>query len=76
MPKQSQVVSFYDEKPRIGTFYWRVRGLDDEGNPVGVYSDAQIFQNEPQDNWKIAIFGDSISHGGGHLSFWSSRLGI
>ena len=59
----------YDEKPRIGTFYWRVRGLDDEGNPVGVYSDAQIFKNEPQDNWKIAIFGDSISHGGGHLSF-------
>lgn len=59
----------YDEKPRIGTFYWRVRGLDDDGNPIGVYSDAQIFRNEPQDNWKIAIFGDSISHGGGHLSF-------
>ena len=60
----------------LALFYWRVRGLDDEGNPVGVYSDAQIFKNEPQDNWKIAIFGDSISHGGGHLSFWPSRLGI
>ena len=68
----SQVINsneLYDPYPRIGTYYWRVRGLDDNGNPVGVYSDVQKFRNEPSDNWKIAILGDSISHGGGHLSF-------
>lgn len=68
----SKIISggeLYDEAARIGTYYWRVRGLDDEGNPVGVYCDAQIFRNEPSDSWEIGIFGDSISHGGGHLSF-------
>ena len=59
----------YDPYPRIGTYYWRVRGLDDDGRPVGVYSDAQMLRNEPSDKWQIAILGDSISHGGGHLSF-------
>lgn len=59
----------YDDYPRIGTYYWRVRGLDDDGNPVGVYCDAQIFRTDPNDNWEFAIFGDSISHGGGHLSY-------
>ena len=65
-----------NEKPRIGTFYWRVHGLDDEGNPLVYILMLKFSKNEPQDNWKIAIFGDSISHGGGHSSFWSSRLGI
>lgn len=59
----------YDPYPRIGTYYWRVRGLDNNGNPVGVYCDAQMYRNEPSDNWEFAILGDSISHGGGHLSF-------
>lgn len=59
----------YDDYPRIGTYFWRVRGLDDDGNPVGVYCDAQMLKNNPKDNWKFAIFGDSISHGGGHLSY-------
>lgn len=59
----------YDPDPRIGTYYWRVRGLDDNGQPIGVYSDAQKYSNEPSDNWQIGIYGDSISHGGGHLSF-------
>ena len=59
----------YDPEPRIGTYYWRVRGLDDDGRPVGVYCDARMIRNEPGDDWQIAIFGDSISHGGGHLSF-------
>ncbi len=60
---------FYDPDARIGTYYWRVRGLDEAGNPVGVYCDAQMYRNEPSDNWRIGILGDSISHGGGHLSF-------
>ncbi len=59
----------YDSFPRIGTYYWRVRGLDDDDNPVGVYCDAQEIRNEPSDNWKIGVLGDSISHGGGHLSY-------
>ena len=68
----SQIVTggeLYDPDPRIGTYYWRVRGLDDNNNPVGVYCDAQEIRNEPADNWQFAILGDSISHGGGHLSF-------
>ena len=63
------LLDYYDPKARIGKYYWRVRGLDDDNNPVGVYSDVQTFENNPDDNWKIGIFGDSISHGGGHLSF-------
>ena len=65
----TNLCDYYDPKARIGKYYWRVRGLDDDNNPVGVYSDAQTFENNPNDNWKIGIFGDSISHGGGHLSF-------
>lgn len=65
----TNLCDYYDPQARIGKYYWRVRGLDDNGNPVGVYSDAQVLENNPQDNWKIGIFGDSISHGGGHLSF-------
>lgn len=65
----TNLCDYYDPKARIGKYYWRVRGLDDNGNPVGVYSDVQSFENNPDDNWKIGIFGDSISHGGGHLSF-------
>lgn len=65
----TNLCDYYDPKARIGKYYWRVRGLDDNGNPVGVYSNAQVFENNPQSDWKIGIFGDSISHGGGHLSF-------
>jgi lysophospholipase L1-like esterase len=51
-------------------FYWRVRGIAADGiTPVGHYSDAQTFLTDPQAGWKVAIYGDSISHGGGHISF-------
>jgi len=61
----------YDDKARYSSkpFYWRVRGLDDNGNPVGVYSDAQEFIVNPDAGWEIATFGDSISHGGGSMSY-------
>lgn len=62
-------VDHYDQSPRIGTYYWRIRGLDANGNPVGVWSEAQKFRTEPDDQWEIGIIGDSISHGGGHLSY-------
>lgn len=28
----------YDEQPRLGTYYWRVRGIGSDGEPVGVWS--------------------------------------
>ena len=61
----------YDDKARYSSkpFYWRVRALDDDGNPVGVYSDAQEFIVNPDVGWEIATFGDSISHGGGSMSY-------
>ena len=61
----------YDDKARYSSkpFYWRVRGMDEDGNPVGVYSDAQEFFVDPNTGWEIATFGDSISHGGGSMSY-------
>lgn len=60
---------YYDPCPRIGTYYWRVRGIDDDGQPIGVYSDAEKITNDPGNNYQVGIFGDSISHGGGHMSY-------
>lgn len=61
----------YDQKPRMASepFYWRVRALDSSGNPIGVYSDAQTYTTNPDDSYEVAVFGDSISHGGGSLSY-------
>lgn len=62
---------YYDENPRISVkpFYWRVRGLDHAGNPVGVYSDAGEFSVNPGMQVTIATYGDSITHGGGSVSY-------
>ncbi len=59
----------FDPQPRIGTFYWRVRGLDEGGNPLGEWSEAQKIMNDPDENWEVGILGDSISHGGGRMSY-------
>jgi len=61
---------YYDKKPRIShkPFYWRVRGLDQDGNPVGVYSDAGKFSVNPNKHVSVATYGDSITHGGGGIS--------
>ena len=60
----------YDEKARQSSrpFWWRVRGLDSYGNPVGVYSDAGEFSVNPEFKVVAAAFGDSITHGGGGVS--------
>ena len=63
------LTDLYDKEARIGTFYWRVRGLDKDGNAVGQWSLPEKFTNAPSSKYQVAIFGDSISHGGGHLSF-------
>lgn len=65
----TELTDLYDQMPRIGTYYWRVRGMDAKGLPVGEWSIPQEIQTHPEDHWKVAIYGDSISHGGGHLSF-------
>ena len=61
----------YDTKPRFSTkpFYWRVRGLDHDDNPVGVYSDVASFLVNPEQNISVATYGDSITHGGGSVSY-------
>ncbi|MDR3565514.1 MAG: GDSL-type esterase/lipase family protein [Negativicutes bacterium] len=61
----------YDEDPRNlpGTYYWRVRGLDAAGNPVGVFSDTGQFVVDLKKGNYAATFGDSITHGGGAVSY-------
>ncbi|BBB92677.1 MAG TPA: GDSL-type esterase/lipase family protein [Methylomusa anaerophila] len=61
----------YDEEPRIipGRYYWRVRGIDNDGNPVGVYSDIAEFTVDLSRGNYAATFGDSITHGGGAISY-------
>ena len=62
---------YYDETPRTSDkpLYWRVRGLDANGNPVGVYSDAGAFGLSPATPVTVATYGDSITHGGGGVSY-------
>jgi lysophospholipase L1-like esterase len=50
-----------------GTYYWRVIALGGDGQPLGGYSDAVPFKVQTG-NYKWAVFGDSITHGGGAIS--------
>ena len=71
------VFSCYDEYPRYygGEYYWRVRGLDANGNTVGVYSDTDTFTVPVyKERPLLATFGDSITHGGGAVSFSPANL--
>lgn len=70
--KVTGAFSCYDEYPRpyAGKYYWRVRAVDAEGNTVGSFSAAERFDVQPQPaRIYAAAFGDSITHGGGALSF-------
>lgn len=69
----TELTDLYDDAPRTGTYYWRVRGMDTAGKPVGEWSLPQEIKN-PVKHWKVAVYGDSISHGGGHLSFGPADL--
>lgn len=64
-------LEYYDEKALStpGTYYWRVRGLDQNGNPVGVFSDAEEFRVSLEAGRYAATIGDSITHGGGGISY-------
>ena len=57
----------YDSDPRIGTYYWRVRGMDETGAPVGEWSLPERVRNDVESRYNVGIFGDSITQGGGHL---------
>ena len=64
--------SLYDEygRPFAGPYYWRVRALDEQNNPVGTWSDTEKFiVKDHIGGVDVAIFGDSISHGGGAVSY-------
>lgn len=63
------LTDLYDKAPRIGTYYWRVRGMDGRGRPLGEWSLPEKVSLEPSGQVEVGIYGDSISHGGGHLSF-------
>jgi lysophospholipase L1-like esterase len=62
---------WYDDHKRVSTspMYWRVRGLDGQGKPIGLFSDPQQMVTNPYDNWQVGTLGDSIYHGGGSLSY-------
>ena len=64
--------AIYDEyaRPYAGTYYWRVRGLDPQGNTVGTWSDIASFTVDTPTEKRIyaAALGDSITHGGGAIS--------
>jgi len=59
---------YYDWTPYLeaGTYYWRVLAIDENQQPIGVYSDAIAFKVKKNCKW--AAFGDSITHGGGAIS--------
>lgn len=65
--KTTTLSNVYDDNPRIGTFYWRVRGMDENGNPLGIWSLPEKVRTNPEEHFEVGIFGDSITQGGGHL---------
>lgn len=65
--KETTLSNVYDDNPRIGTFYWRVRGMDESGNPLGIWSLPERAGISREETAEVGIFGDSITHGGGHL---------
>ncbi|MGN0940214.1 MAG: SGNH/GDSL hydrolase family protein [Selenomonadaceae bacterium] len=72
----SPIAEFYDPSPRLSDepFYWRVRSTDENGNPIGEWSSVSSFTTSPSEQWDVGVMGDSISHGGGHLSYGPEDL--
>lgn len=71
------VASLYDEyaRPFAGPYYWRVRAIDEHNVPIGTWSDTEKFVvKDYTGGVDVAIFGDSISHGGGAISYPPTAL--
>lgn len=62
---------WYDDESHTApyTMYWRVWAIDENGNPLSLFCPPQPMRCNPDDNWQVATLGDSISHGGGDLSY-------
>ncbi|MEE3381881.1 MAG: GDSL-type esterase/lipase family protein [Succiniclasticum sp.] len=60
----------YDPQKQVSTqpMYWRVRALDAQGNPLGVFCPPQQFETNPLKHYTVGTLGDSITHGGGSVS--------
>ena len=66
------VSSCYDEygRPYAGAYYWRVRALDENNQPIGTWSNSERFiVDDYTGGVDVAVLGDSISHGGGAVSY-------
>lgn len=62
------IPSAFDTEPRFSKIYWQVRGVDGRGKTVGEWSD--VYETEGMDfTCSVAVFGDSITHGGGLLTY-------
>ena len=74
--KKTTGFDLYDDAPKLSTLtlYWRVLGVDDKGQAQGVYSDAAAFNANPDKNFQVGVLGDSISHGGGSISYPPTNL--
>ena len=74
--KETTLSDLYDEAARTGPkpFYWRVRAMDDNNQPMGTYSPAVSFTTDPREKWEVGVLGDSISHGGGDMSYSPADL--
>ena len=62
---------WYDDSPRMSTqtLYWRVRAYTKDNQPLGVFCPPQPMMINPDKPYIIGTLGDSITHGGGDLSY-------
>ncbi len=68
--------TIYDDYPRMGPtpFFWRVRAFAADNSQIGTYSPAKHFLTDPSVGWQVGVLGDSISHGGGDMSYSPSNF--
>ena len=68
--KDTATTEIYTRKFVGSVNVYKRQALDGAGNPIGGYSDALPFELDPAaEQGVVAIFGDSISHGGGSISY-------
>lgn len=67
---ETSASDWYDEERRNPDrpVYWRVRALKEDGEPLGAFSEAKEVVN-PRNTYTVGTFGDSITHGGGAVSY-------